>query len=462
MKRPEYVAVVTGIYARLLAEDRLPTAEELEQLALAFSREGFTEGYWRGETGPEMFGVRSESARAPEELFRGVKAAYEKENLRTVPVTLAAELRRDRPCRLTAWDREGRRAEAAGPAPEAARSRPLEPEDVKARLSKTGGTAFRASEVRLELEEGLALSAGAINGLRREALEQLALLRAAPPERRENGASPLPPAEPAGELAFTVSLARGEQLTKALLDLGPRVVYLPAERIEAFSLASFLNREIEFCAELPRICKDREEPALLRLLEQARERGCTSLAVQNLGQLALADRLGLPARGDFALNLFNSRSLAEAKRWGLLSAAVSLELRWEQIRDLRRPLPCEALVYGRLPLMVAENCLVSNAAGGCAAKNLQGPCAKAHSLTDRRGEVFPLLSVFGCRTEIENSRVLFLADKPELRRCGLRFARLRFTTETPEVCVRMLARYMGQNGDTAENYTRGLFYRGVE
>ena len=462
MKRAEYVAIITRIYANLLKEDRLPTPAELDQLALAFSRDGFTDAYWRGKPGPDMFGTRSENAPDPTALFQEAKAAYERGDLRTVPVRMEADFPADQPCRLTVSDTDGHRVSASGPVPEPARSRSLNPEDVKARLSKTGGTAFRASEVRLELEEGLALSAGAINGLRREALEQLALLRAAPPERRENGASPLPPAEPAGELAFTVSLARGEQLTKALLDLGPRVVYLPAERIEAFSLASFLNREIEFCAELPRICKDREEPALLRLLEQARERGCTSLAVQNLGQLALADRLGLPARGDFALNLFNSRSLAEAKRWGLLSAAVSLELRWEQIRDLRRPLPCEALVYGRLPLMVAENCLVSNAAGGCAAKNLQGPCAKAHSLTDRRGEVFPLLSVFGCRTEIENSRVLFLADKPELRRCGLRFARLRFTTETPEVCVRMLARYMGQNGDTAENYTRGLFYRGVE
>ena len=45
MKRPEYVAVVTGIYAALLRERRPPTPEELRQLELAFSREGFTDGY---------------------------------------------------------------------------------------------------------------------------------------------------------------------------------------------------------------------------------------------------------------------------------------------------------------------------------------------------------------------------------------------------------------------------------
>ena len=56
MKRPEYVAVVTEIYSRLNRENRSATAEEERTLALAFSRSGFTDGYWRGETGPEMFG----------------------------------------------------------------------------------------------------------------------------------------------------------------------------------------------------------------------------------------------------------------------------------------------------------------------------------------------------------------------------------------------------------------------
>lgn len=44
MKRPEYVAAVTGIYAALLREHRAPTADEQKKLALAFSRDGFTDG----------------------------------------------------------------------------------------------------------------------------------------------------------------------------------------------------------------------------------------------------------------------------------------------------------------------------------------------------------------------------------------------------------------------------------
>ena len=57
---------------------------------------------------------------------------------------------------------------------------------------------------------------------------------------------------------------------------------------------------------------------------------------------------------------------------------------------------------------------------------------------DRTGAQFPLVGQWGHRCEIENSKVLFLADKPEWRQLGLTRARLRFTTESPEECVRVL------------------------
>ena len=460
MKRPEYVAVVTGIYAALLRENRKPTPEERRRLELAFSREGFTDGYWRGELGPEMFGARPENAPDPGELFRVAKAAYEREDLRTVPVELTAEIHADVPARLTASDGEGHAAEVQGPVPETARNRALEAEDVKSRLSKTGGTAFRAEKVEIALDPGLSLPASAVNALRRDALEALANLRTAPPERRESPTPSLPENTHAGtEPALTVSLSWPEQLTGELLALKPEIVYLPLERIREFSWDA--DQDIEFCALLPRVCKDSELPALRSLLEAAKEKGCTSLAVQNVGQLPLGAETGLRLRGGFGLNIFNSRSLAQCADWGLESAAVSFELRHEQVRDLKKPLPCEAAVYGRLPLMLTENCLVYNALG-CKARNLCGPCRAGHTLTDRRGERFPILPAFGCRSEIENSKILFLADKPEYRCCGLTYAQLRFTTEEPETCVRILARYHGLNGDTLETYTRGLFYRGVE
>ena len=462
MKRPEYVAVVTGIYAALLRERRPPTPEELRQLELAFSREGFTDGYWRGRPGPDMFGVRPENAPDPGDLFRTAKAAYDRGDLRTVPVSMEARITARQPARLTVRDSDGRSASAAGPVPEQARTRPLEPEDLKARLAKTGGTVYRPSDISLTLDQGLSLPASGVNALRRTALEELTALRTAPPRRREGPVPAMPedrfsPASP----ALTASLLRPCQLTERLAEEA-EVIYLPAEGIEDFDLAPYLHRRARFCLTLPRICLDREEPALRRLAEIGLEKGCEALSVHNLGQLALAEALSVPARGDFGLNVFNSRSLQELSRWGLESAALSFELRWEQIRDLKKPLPCEAVVYGRLPLMLTENCLTANALGGCGARNLAGPCRRDHTLTDRRGEEFPVLPAFGCRSEVENSKVLYLAGKPELQRCGLTWIRLRFTTETGPDCDRALDQYLRGEDCPPKDFTRGLFYRGVE
>ena len=465
MKRPEYVAVVTRIYAALLREDRRPTAGERRQLELAFSREGFTDGYWRGWPGPDMFGFRPEDASSPEELFRAAKAAYDRGDLRTVPVVMSARFRAGEPARLTVSDGQGNAVSAEGPVPEPARSRPLEAEEIKSRLAKTGGTVFRPEKVEVSLDPGLALPASAVNALRRDGLEALTVLRTAPPERREDAAPDMPENCLAWskDPGLTATLLHPEQLTEALAELAPDIAYLPVERVADFSVTALRDRGTELCALLPRICTDHEMPELLSLLERAKAVGCTSLAVQNLGQLVLGEQVGLALRGGPGLNVFNSRSLAQCREWGLESAALSFELRYEQIRDLKKPLDCEAAVYGRLPLMITENCLISNAGRGCEVRQDRAvPCAAVHTLTDRRGEDFPVLPAFGCRSEIENGKILYLADKPEYRQCGLRWANLRFTTEPPEECVRIFRLYRGEAGDAPEGYTRGLFYRGVE
>ena len=193
-----------------------------------------------------------------------------------------------------------------------------------------------------------------------------------------------------------------------------------------------------------------------------------SAVLGNLGHFALVRGLGLRLRGDFGLNVFNSTALRFLKEQGLESAALSFELRHEQLRDIGKCIPCEAIVYGRLPLMITENCIVANEfgcphfKGRCDAACADSACAAAPELTDRMGERFPVLHAYGCRSEIENGKVLWLADKAEYKRIGLSYARLRFTTETPEECVRVLRAYQGREEYAPRDYTRGLFYRGVE
>lgn len=455
MKRPEYVAVVTGIYRRLLDEKRQPTAEESRRLEQAFSRSGFTDGYWLGKKGPQMFGTRPENAPEPKELFAKAREMYEngREN-RKIPVNLRLSVRRGEPVRLSgACAVHGGAAFAVdGAVPEEARNRAVTAEELRQRLSKTGGTVFTADRIEIELDEGLTIPASAVNGLRRELLEELAKRRMDIPPRRKLPAPPLPDA-PEGEQAmrFTCSVQKAEQVTATLLAEKPAAVYVPVEELER--LGPELDwGETELCAVLPRIFRTADETPLRQLLEQHPE--ASAVAIGNLGHLPIARGLNRTLRGDFGLNIFNSRALLFWQGQELASATVSFELRWQQVRDLRKYLPCEAIIYGRLPLMVTENC-VTRCSVGCTH-------GAGSVLTDRTGARFPVLCGYGCRCEIQNSKTLFLADKPEMRRCGLTYGRLRFTTETPEQCVQVLQRYQNGGDWTPEDLTRGLFYRGVE
>lgn len=447
MKRPEYVAAVTNVYARLLAENRGPTAEERDILERAFSRSGFTDGYWQGQKGPAMLGFRPEDAAPPAMPdLPGVD--------RRVIVTFTLHVRSGAPCSLTLDDGAGRRVTVTGPVPEPAGNRPLTLADLAARLEKTGGTPYRCvMDPGSLVEPGLYLPAAAVNDLRRRALDALTEERTRPPERREHfPPPPLPDVNCSGDTPrFTVSVADAAQLTEDLLALRPARVYVPLEALAA--LPALPAGETEWCAILPRVWRDRDEPRLLAWLDRARALGVTGALAGNLGHLPLLRDSGLYIYGDFGLNVFNSRSLEYLRQKGLRSACVSFELRLAQIRDLRKPLPVEAIVYGRLPLMITENCLVKNS-GSCR-------CGRPNVLRDRTGAAFPLLPAFGHRTELQNDRPLWLADLPEYRRLGLRCARLRFTTEDPRECVRVFRAYL--DGEPAAGpFTRGLCRRGVE
>ena len=465
MKRPEYVAVIARVYSTLLNENRRPTPAEEAELEKAFSRSGFTDWYWTGKRGPGMFGTRPENAAEPKELFRAAKAAYEKESRPGVAITMTCRAAADEAVTLTVCDGEGHAVTVTGPVPEAARNHSLTAEELESRLAKTGGTPYRCAGVTAEVEEGLSLPASAVNALRREALDLLTEERVKPPVRRRVEAPALPEeAFRAEETEFTVSVMRAEQITKELLSLKPARIYAPIEVLAAMpALPDFGG---EWVALLPRVWRDRDEKELLELAEGVKEKGVAVLGIGNIGHLSIARGAGMEMAGDFGLNVFNARSLQYLRGKGVKSACLSFELRFAQIRDLKKLLPTEAIVYGRLPLMITENCLVQNSVGcGLDKKGRcvpgKAPCADGHCLVDRTGAAFPMLGVYGHRTELQNSRPLWLADREDYKGLGLKYARLRFTTETPRECADILRAYQRAAAAPGE-FTRGLYERGVE
>ena len=457
MKRPEYVAVVTRIYSTLIREDRMPTAEELRALEEAFSREGFTQGYFDDKKGPQMFGVREEKAPEPKELFAQARQTYQNQENPLVGVKFYAMVRPEEPVRVGVEDPEGRVVTAAGDLPQPAQTLPLTAEQVEKQLSRTGGTPYRCLGVKALVEPGLNVPLATLNALRRQVLEELSVQRQKPPAVRTGQFQPGVRYEnPSAPPAFTVSVRRAGQVSADLLRQAPAILYVPVSDLAAHpECVKKRSRETALGVILPRVAWDREMKKLLEDMEKARELGAAEALVGNLGMVLPAKELGYTLRGDFGLPVFNAQSLKEYKHMGFASATASFELKLAQIRDLSKALPLEAVVYGRLPLMLMENCIIKNRTGQCT-------CEGENILTDRKGERFPVVKAPGCRNELLNSKKLFLADKPDWKKVGLTYARLLFTTENPWECAQALERYRDKSQWSPAEFTRGLYYRGVE
>lgn len=459
MKRPEYVATVTGIYSRVLREGRAATDKEKRTLSDIFSREGFTEGYYKKNLGRTMFGIRAETA-APEALLAKARLSYEKDSEPPLEdIELFCIIEEGKPALLAAGDGKGNRALVQGPCPEAALRVALDEDTVRAQLRKTGGTRFNAKQINVKVGQGLALPLSAINAMRRDCLAKLEEYYSPKKERREGkfnvGFKLVNRKEPP---RFTVSVRSVSQISDALLERNPARIYIPLTEFERESekIAEIMKTHT-VVAQFPRIIKDTERDAAVKLANLARGIGITAAAVGNLGHMAIAEECGFSTLfADYGFNITNSHALREVRRQGAECALLSPELTLAQIRDVSKITDTEIIVYGRLPLMICENCVVSAQTGACV-------CQNHHVLCDRTGASFPLVREFDHRTLILNSQKLFLADKSrDFERCGIAYARLSFTTENARECVQVFDAYLKKNDYKPHEYTRGLYYRGVE
>ncbi len=459
MKRPEYVATVTGIYREALDGADVGRGQ-MEALRAAFSRQGFTQGYYEGAPGRQMFGTR-----LPEQenkaLLQSARATYESIEPQRVPVQFYAIAARGQNLMVAAQDGNGNICKAQGDVPQEAERRAITPEELAARLSKTGGTPYVCQGVRSVVDPGLSVSAAELNRLRREVLAHLSAVRgrrAAPEIGKYH--EPVKFSGQKAQPVLTVSVLKAAQITPQMLRLKPAMIYAPLSEVleEPALFRKLVKDEQPVAVTLPRVIRDDETRELLGDLQDAAALGIRRALIGNLGHLPLVLSRGMEPAADFGMNLFNSRAAEQLLHLGFVSCTASFELSLPQLRDLSKPLPMEMIVYGRLPLMLTENCLIKNRTGACTCH--AGPV----KLIDRLGEEFRVVRDCGtCRSVVLNGKKLYLLDKKEnVRRFGLWALRLSFTTENTGEVNSVLSAWSGGAVFDPGACTRGLYLRGVE
>ncbi|MBQ7573744.1 MAG: U32 family peptidase [Clostridia bacterium] len=443
LKRPEYVSAVTGIYRKYLDYPSKVSKEDYKELKDAFSRSGFTKGYFKAQLGADMMshktpGNVSGNVFSPDATERAKDGA----NIRKIPIYMSAELKKNEPLALTVYDEDGYSVSVSGAQiPEPAINRAMDSDRLKEQLMKLGNTPFATEHIDISVDDGITVPVKEINALRRDAVDKLISSRT----RREGREKVLIDIKKENNkdkntTPQLVAQCYSYDSYKACVDLGIDTVYI--------------NREMS---------KNADKNAVIKASPIYRYEDIKNESVLVSSPAAAYAYRGKKLYGDFRLNVYNSYTadiFSDFER-----VTISPELNLHEIREVinNTKAKTEVIGYGRLELMIMKNCPIK-ALSKC--QNHR----QIYSLKDRKGEQFPIICTSDCTPILLNSKPLFMADKMgDLLSLGADAIRLVFTVEDAQTVRRIVNAYKrALAGEKVENifkensFTRGHFYRGVE
>lgn len=199
---------------------------------------------------------------------------------------------------------------------------------------------------------------------------------------------------------------------------------------------------------LPRTIYDSDSSEIRKFLGYAKTAGITQATVSNVAHLSICNDFFI--HGDYSLNVLNSKTLALLENLSLSSAMLSPESSPKHFGF--SPLAKEYIVYGRIPLMQTENCILKNLGAYCR-ENCAG------TLIDRTKAVFPVKREYKHRNIIYNSVPIYLADKiKELKKSGVGIYTLLFIDEyeNQREFDKLIA-LCSEKGPAPFTYTRGYY-----
>ena len=430
MKRPEYVsAAVTAIKNAI---NNNSSAEDTRRLRSVFSRSGFTDGYFVGALGRNMFGTRQkEDVVSAKDVLKNISHSYDNKNP-LLPMDMEFVCREGEECVLTARAL-GREVTVKGDIPERAVNKPMTAESLRDRLSKLGGTQFYANDVKIIVDDGLILPASKINGLRRSAVEGLTVQ-----EIIKVDAKPFNKVKPIYRSGIKYAAASFKSADQIPNKHPFKHVFIPLDS----SLEDFVDNRAGVV--LPRGLFGIENEVCARLIK-LKKAGVNKALCGNIGSYNLAKSLGFEVFGDFGLNIYNSESANMID-----NPILSFELTLEQANKINAE-NTGIIAYGKIPLMLTRNCPVKSSIG-CY------ECNKNGRLTDRKGYEFEVLcSAYPC-VEMLNAHPIYMLDR--LSEIKTDFIHFYFSTETRAEVEKIIALY--KSGSKLDfKYTRGLYQRGT-
>lgn len=441
LKRPEYVAAVTGIYRKYIDYPQKILKEDLEILNDSFSRSGFTDGYFTGKTGIKMM-----SGEIPGNTSKNI---FKKEIIKRctadekkIGIDIECVVCKDKKlCIEVKTDKYFASAES-NVIVQKALNKPVTKERIEEQLNKLGDSVFFARNIRVITEDDVNIPIKEINAARRKAVEVLEGEILKREKRRAFEFKVKDGNKVDRQMNLTAQVFNKDQL-KICEKEGIKTIYIPQELIFCAK-----SENIDYAVVLPEICDNDNVADIPKNF---------GVLISNAGQEKIYEKY--KKYGNSRLNVFNAYSLDCFE--GYESVMLSPELNLKEISQISGNVPTEVIAYGKIPLMIMKNCPVKSNAGKCAKNG-------GYILKDRKNEEFKIVCDGACHSVILNSKNIFMADKiNDLKKTGVSNIRLNFYDETADEVSKVINEYKsaikGENikSRPENSFTRGHFYRGT-
>ncbi len=461
MKRPEYVAASVATAKTFLNTGEIP-AELKQNLYDVFSRSGFTKGYLEGKIDTRMLGVRTKDdvLKCGSSVFANIHSLYRNE-LSQVPLKVEVSVFVGQNPVLKITDNKKNHLEIVSDyVAQQSQNKPLSKQEIKERFSKFGSTPYFASEISVETDGNSFLPVSVQNALRREAIDALSEKRKIGNSISFTNLNKITEHREATEMTFRAEFPR---LSAVPNDTDAfEYIYLPLDSpLEHFLEIS--NRKSIIGAVMPTVAFGDD----IKIYEKAEvlvENGIITFACPNLYAVNIVKSLNAVIHLTHSMNITNNYGIELMEELGVNNIELSFELTGEEIVNIKSSALRGLMIYGRQSLMTIRTCPHKTSANSCKT------CDNPDKLIDRMNIEFPLfcskhalgvknLNPLSDYRLVLNSTPLNLFDR--LREVkNVDFGVLRFTVESDVEICRILSDFNDKK--SGENYTRGLFYRGVQ
>lgn len=470
MKRPEYAAGVVSFYRKYVDSLKPVSDSDYNKLKSLGNRCGFTDKYYFDHNAKDMITYEKPNFAVEDEDFVSRISARYVDTETRLPIKGICVLNEGNNSFLTV-ECKNYVYTATGQTVDIAQKKPLIKEDVAKRLSKTGDTSFVFEELEVIMDDNIFMQNGAINELRRSALEGLKnelLSSYVRDESRCSKQKPAPVADKSADLqaGCSASVETTAQLKEVCKSSLISRVYIDWNR---YSLNDFDNEiadDIRLVTSngkkiyiiLPAVCRDKTYNFLLSKQDLLGQSAISGFVVKNYEELGwcldkFPDREiitdhNLYTYNDYAVNAYHELNIS--------LDTMPLELNGREIAR-RSNADTEMIVYGYYPLMTSAQCVHRNSS----------KCDKCNQITylkDRYNKLFPVKNMCNeCYNVIYNTLpTMLFNDIARLKESKIHNLRLMFTVEDAAETREILSYFENPSLKRRGEFTNGHYKRGVE